>query len=139
MFLSRKDTLFLYVPLNVTHTNICTTLLVSGLFFKMYIRNSVVHCLKKYKLSAIEQGRYNQTVHSHCICRFCVLNRSKDEYHFILECPKYGHFQELKLIKASLFQAYSVAYRILRNKKQILVNKPCIFLQKAIEYKDNLF
>lgn len=114
----------------------------------MYIIYYIVHYLTKYRLSAYRlsahrlatgQNRYNQTARLRRICRFCALSRIENEYHFILECPKYSHFQKLKLIKAFLFQAYSVAYRILRNKKQILVNKLCIFLQKAIEYKDNLF
>lgn len=70
-------------------------------YLKKCISENIVHYLTKYRLSAhrlaIEQGRYNQTVRSRRICRFCTLNRIEDEFHFILECPKYSHLRRIQI------------------------------------------
>lgn len=55
----------------------------------------IIHYLANYRFLAhklvIEQGRHNQIVRLHRIYRFCYHNMIKDEFHFILECPRYSH------------------------------------------------
>lgn len=114
----------------------------------MYIIYYIVHYLTKYRLSAYRlsahrlatgQNRYNQTARLRRICRFCALIRIENEYHFILECPKYSHLRCINIknyywSKPSCFKL--VQLLSLRNKKQL--NKLCIFLKKATEYRNNL-
>ena len=56
VFIQERDAFFACSSKCYVYTYLYAPL-VSSLIFKMYIRKSVVHCLKKYKLSAIEQGR----------------------------------------------------------------------------------
>lgn len=97
IFFAMKVTLSLYIPLNVTYRNICMTISVSRIILKTYMSKKIVYYLTKNKLSAhrlaVEQCRYNQTVHLRRICRFCTINRIEDECHFIRECQKYSHLR----------------------------------------------
>jgi hypothetical protein len=72
-------------------------------FLRKSIPENFIHYLSKYRLSshklAIEQGRYNDTERSRRACKFCNLNKVEDEYHFILECPHYGHLRSLYIKK----------------------------------------
>lgn len=112
-------------------------------YLKKCISENIVHYLTKYRLSAhrlaIKQSRYNQTLRSRRICRFCTLNRYVDKYHFILECPKYSHLRCINIkkycwSKPSCFKLVQLLSS--RNKKQL--KNICIFLKKATEDRNNL-
>lgn len=67
------------------------------------IPENLVVLLTKYRLSShmllVEQGRYNGTVRSMRICKYCNLDEVEDEIHFILICPFYKCLRVLYLKK----------------------------------------
>lgn len=76
------------------------------------IPENLLVLLTKYRLSShmhlVEQGRYNGTVRSMHICKYCNLGEVEDEFHFILICPFYKSLRVLYLKKILLVSTFNV-------------------------------
>ena len=49
--------------------------------------------IAKIRMLNIELGRYNNTERSERICTLCDAKEIEDEYHFILQCPRYSNLR----------------------------------------------
>lgn len=56
----------------------------------------------------LRRWHFSEVVELYCIrscriCGFCALNRIGDEFHFILECPKYSNLWCIDVKKKKVF------------------------------------